>query len=59
MELIDISRDLLKTPVYPGDPEGYVDNIKSNTKIAKINEIASNNDNFYKFKGIIYGKKCW
>ena len=29
MELIDISRDLLKTPVYPGDPEGYVDNIKS------------------------------
>ncbi len=29
MEIIDISRDLLKTPVYPGDPEGYVDNIKS------------------------------
>ena len=29
MEIIDISRDVLKTPVYPGDPEGYVDNIKS------------------------------
>lgn len=29
MEIIDISRDLLKTPVYPGDPEGYIDNIKS------------------------------
>ncbi len=29
MEIIDISRDILKTPVYPGDPEGYVDNIKS------------------------------
>ncbi len=28
MEIIDISRDLLKTPVYPGDPEGYVDPIK-------------------------------
>lgn len=29
MEIIDISRDLMKTPVYPGDPEGYVDNIQS------------------------------
>lgn len=29
MEIIDISRDLIKTPVYPGDPEGYVDPIKS------------------------------
>lgn len=29
MEIIDISRDLLKTPVYPGDPEGYIDNIKN------------------------------
>ncbi|MBR0535377.1 MAG: cyclase family protein [Clostridia bacterium] len=29
MEIIDISRDLLKTPVYPGDPEGYVDPITS------------------------------
>ncbi len=29
MEIIDISRDILKTPVYPGDPEGYIDNIKS------------------------------
>ncbi len=29
MEIIDISRDLLKTPVYPGDPEGYVDPIKN------------------------------
>lgn len=29
MEIIDISRDLLKTPVYPGDPEGYVDPIQS------------------------------
>lgn len=29
MEIIDISRDLFKTPVYPGDPEGYVDPIKS------------------------------
>ena len=28
MEIIDISRDLLKTPVYPGDPEGYVDPIQ-------------------------------
>ncbi len=28
MEIIDISRDLFKTPVYPGDPEGYVDPIK-------------------------------
>lgn len=29
MEIIDISKDLLKTPVYPGDPEGYVDHIQS------------------------------
>lgn len=29
MEIIDISRDLLKTPVYPGDPEGYIDPIQS------------------------------
>ncbi len=29
MEIIDISRDLFKTPVYPGDPEGYVDPIKN------------------------------
>lgn len=29
MEIIDISRDLFKTPVYPGDPEGYVDPIKT------------------------------
>ncbi len=29
MEIIDISRDLMKTPVYPGDPEGYVDPIKN------------------------------
>ncbi len=29
MEIIDISKDLLKTPVYPGDPEGYVDPIQS------------------------------
>ncbi len=29
MEIIDISRDLFKTPVYPGDPEGYIDPIKS------------------------------
>ncbi|MGN0527270.1 MAG: cyclase family protein [Acutalibacteraceae bacterium] len=28
MDIIDISRDLMKTPVYPGDPEGYVDPIK-------------------------------
>lgn len=28
MQIIDISRDLFKTPVYPGDPEGYVDPIK-------------------------------
>ena len=27
MEIIDISRDLIKTPVYSGDPEGYVDPI--------------------------------
>lgn len=29
MEIIDISKDILKTPVYPGDPEGYVDPVKS------------------------------
>ncbi len=29
MEIIDISRDILKTPVYPGDPEGYLDPIES------------------------------
>ncbi len=29
MDVIDISRDLLKTPVYPGDPEGYIDDVKS------------------------------
>lgn len=29
MEIVDISRDLVKTPVYPGDPEGYVDPILS------------------------------
>lgn len=29
MELIDISRDIIKTPVYPGDPEGYVDPVQS------------------------------
>lgn len=29
MEIIDISRDVFKTPVYPGDPEGYIDPIKS------------------------------
>lgn len=29
MEIKDISRDIMKTPVYPGDPEGYIDNIKS------------------------------
>ncbi len=29
MEIIDISRDLFKTPVYPGDPEGYIDPITS------------------------------
>lgn len=29
MEIIDISRDLMKTPVYPGDPEGYIDPIKN------------------------------
>lgn len=29
MDIIDISRDMFKTPVYPGDPEGYIDPIKS------------------------------
>ncbi len=29
MEIIDISKDLFKTPVYPGDPEGYVDNVST------------------------------
>ncbi len=29
MDVIDISRDLLKTPVYPGDPEGYVDDVQA------------------------------
>ena len=28
MEIIDISRDILKTPVYPGDPETHIDNAK-------------------------------
>ncbi len=29
MDIIDISKDIFKTPVYPGDPEGYVDPIQS------------------------------
>ncbi len=29
MEITDISRDLFKTPVYPGDPDGYIDPIQS------------------------------
>lgn len=29
MNIIDISKDILKTPVYPGDPEGYLDEIES------------------------------
>ncbi len=29
MNIVDISRDLLKTPVYPGDPDGYVDAVES------------------------------
>ncbi len=29
MEIIDISRDIMKTPVYPGDPEGYIDPIQN------------------------------
>ncbi len=29
MDVIDVSRDLLKTPVYPGDPEGYIDDVQS------------------------------
>lgn len=29
MNIIDISKDILKTPVYPGDPEGYIDEIES------------------------------
>ncbi len=29
MDVIDISRDLLKTPVYPGDPEGYIDDVQA------------------------------
>ena len=37
MEIIDISRDILKTPVYPGDPEGYLDEIKSMKKGEKCN----------------------
>ena len=37
MEIIDISRDILKTPVYPGDPEGYLDEIKSMKSGEKCN----------------------
>ena len=37
MEIIDISRDILKTPVYPGDPEGYLDEIKSMRSGEKCN----------------------
>lgn len=37
MEIIDVSRDILKTPVYPGDPEGYLDEIKSMKKGGKCN----------------------
>ena len=37
MEIIDISRDILKTPVYPGDPEGYLDEIRSMKKGEKCN----------------------
>ena len=37
MEIIDISRDILKTPVYPGDPEGYLDEIKSMRQGEKCN----------------------
>ena len=37
MEIIDISRDILKTPVYPGDPEGYLDEIKSMKQGEKCN----------------------
>ena len=29
MEIIDVSKDLFKTPVYPGDPEGYGDPIQT------------------------------
>ncbi len=29
MDVIDITRDLLKTPVYPGDPEGYIDDVQA------------------------------
>ena len=29
MRIIDISHDLFKVPVYPGDPEPYVDEIRS------------------------------
>ena len=29
MDILDISRDILKAPVYPGDPEGYLDPIES------------------------------
>lgn len=29
MNLIDISRDVLKTPVYPGDPETFTTEVKS------------------------------
>jgi len=28
MKIIDISRDIFETPVYPGDPEPYIDEIK-------------------------------
>lgn len=28
MRIIDISRDIFNTPVYPGDPEPYIDEIK-------------------------------
>ncbi len=37
MQIIDISKDIMKTPVYPGDPEGYIDEIKSMKSGEKCN----------------------
>ena len=51
MEIIDISRDILKTPVYPGDPEGYLDEIKSMTVLGKHKLNFYIGENVYQIKG--------
>ena len=36
MKIIDISRDIFETPVYPGDPEPYIDEIKKNKRWRRV-----------------------